>query len=83
MLKLNNQEKDFFIRLSKGPDSKVFKGYCSKIVNELIDIRNIPDEHTDIEKKARTLAVKMIESSFISKLSSNNDFDGEDNDEFE
>lgn len=72
MLKFNQQEHDLFVRMSNGADGKVLRNYLKKLVNELVDIRNIPDQNADIEKKARTLAVNIIQTALVDRLTNVN-----------
>lgn len=72
MLKFNQQEHDVFVRLSNGSDGKILRGYLKKLVNELVDIRNVPDQNADIEKKARTLAVNIIQTALLDRLTNVN-----------
>jgi hypothetical protein len=70
--------------MSSGSDGKILRSYLKKLVNELVDIRNIPDQNADIEKKARTLAVNIIQTALIDRLSNlNANLDQPNEDEYE
>ena len=72
MLKFNQQEHDVFVRMSNSSDGKTLRNYLKKLINELVDIRNIPDQNADIEKKARTLAVNIIQTALVDRLTNVN-----------
>lgn len=84
MLKFNQQEHDVFVRMSNSSDGKILRNYLKKLVNELVDIRNIPDQNADIEKKARTLAVNIIQTALMDRLTNiNANLDQPNEDEYE
>jgi hypothetical protein len=67
-LELNNREITLFSNLAKGADGEILKKFLERIEMALIDIRNIPDQNVDIEKKARTLAVNIIKENITDRL---------------
>jgi len=83
MLQLNPIEKDMFIRLSEGSDGKTLRAYCNKVLNSLVDIRNIPDDEPDA-KRVRGLVVRMLQDNFINHLTArNSDLQSPEPSEFE
>lgn len=84
MLKLSKQEQDLFQRLATGSDGKLLLKFCEKLVNSLVDIRNIPDTDASIEKKARSISVRCIEEEFITRLKVlNGDIQSPEDDQYE
>lgn len=73
-----------FVRLSEGSDGKTLRAYCNKVLNSLVDIRNIPDGEEALEKKARVLAVRVLQDNFINHLTvRNSDLQSPEPSEFE
>lgn len=68
MITLTNQEQEVLQRIGGSSDGRVIRGFCQKLVDTLVDIRNIPDGNTDVEKKARTLAVRIIQEEIINRF---------------
>lgn len=60
MLKLNQQETKLFSNLSSSSEGQVLVSFIEKLEKELVDIRNIPDNDLIVEKKARELAIKIL-----------------------
>lgn len=61
-------QKQLFRNLSQSSDGDALIEYVKELQAELVDIRNIPDNNLDIEKKARELAVKILQEKLIDKI---------------
>ena len=68
MIDLTPQETALFQRMAKSLDGIALTEFCDKLSSSLVDIRNIPNENLDVEKRARTLAVNIIKENFIDRL---------------
>lgn len=54
--------------MAKGGSGQTIIEFVERLVNSLVDIRNIPDGDATVEKKARSLAVSILEENFIKRF---------------
>lgn len=67
-MKLTKEENLMFIELARSSFGPNLCRYIDKLILELVDIRNIKGDNTDIERKAREVAVNVLETEFKSRL---------------
>lgn len=67
-IELTPIETTVFSSMANGVDGKILISFCQRLADTLVDIRNIPNENLDVEKRARSLAVNIIELNLINRL---------------
>jgi hypothetical protein len=67
-MNLNEKEQKQFRDLARSSYAPFLLTFIEKLVLELVDIRNIKGDNTDVERKGREVAVAILDRELVNRL---------------